>query len=361
MLRQPSSDDGIPYSINKVPGLILATHYDMGSQGVAYNDKEYGNYSGSNGTSSWNLGWVYRNDGVDISTNSSGSNDSNGYSVGYVNDREWIQFTVEVEQAGFYDIHTKYSAEKAGGKIQFEWNDAHIAPLRGLGTTGSFSNFSSVVSETAFLSEGTHLLKVRVVGDVDFNLESFDFRLSANQSPSFSHIGAVTEENDSQIRLSVNKRILNTTLNSQHFSVVVNGDPVSVDNARVDTSNDRVILLDVDDALSFYDDVTVSFTGSDVMSDTNEFLGNFSNFPVQNILEIIKLVPGKIEAEDYDSQYGIGIEETTDVGLGVNIKDLHPGDNATYKIDVQESANYLFQYRIASEKSSSSFRLDKTS
>lgn len=357
MLRQPSSNDRVPYSINKAPGLILATHYDMGSQGVAYNDTEYGNYSGSNGTSSWNLGWVYRNDGVDISTNSSGSNDSNGYSVGYVNDREWIQFTVEVEQAGFFDIHTKYSAEKAGGKIQFEWNGAHIAPLRGLGTTGSFSNFSSVVSKTAFLNEGTHLLKVRIVGDVEFNLESFDFRMSANQSPSFSHIGAVTEENDSQIRLTVNKSISNSTLNSQHFSVVVNGDPVSVANARVDASNERVILLDVEDTLSFYDEVTVSYANGDVVSDTNESLGNFSNFPVQNIIQIVNLIPGKIEAEDFDTQSGIGIEETTDVGLGVNIKDLHPGDTASYKIDIQQSANYSFQYRIATERTSASFRL----
>ena len=357
MLRQPSSEELTPYSVNKIPGLILATHYDMGSQGLAYNDTEYGNYSGSNGTSSWNLGWVFRNDGVDISTNHSGTNDSNGFSVGYVNDREWIKYTVEVEQAGFYDIHTNYSAQSAGGKIQFEWNDTPISPLRGLGTTGSFSNFSSVTSNTAFLSEGTHVLKVRIVGDVEFNIESFDFSLSANQSPNFTHIGAVTEENDSQIRLTVNKSIVNSTLDPQYFTVVVNDNNVAVTNAMVENTNNRVILLDIDDTLSFYDEVTVSYTGGDVMSDMNESLGNFSNFPVQNIIQIVKLIPGKIEAEDYDTQNGIGIEDTSDVGLGANIKDLHIGDTATYKIDVQQSANYLFQYRIASERPSSSFRL----
>ena len=34
-------------------------------------------------------------------------------------------------------------------------------------------------------------------------------------------------------------------------------------------------------------------------------------------------MPGKIEAEDYESANGIGTEETTDTGLGLNIKDLH--------------------------------------
>ena len=55
MLRQPSSDELVPFSENTVPGIILATHFDMGSQGLAYYDTEYGNYSSSGGTSSWNL------------------------------------------------------------------------------------------------------------------------------------------------------------------------------------------------------------------------------------------------------------------------------------------------------------------
>jgi hypothetical protein len=82
MLRQPSDDSLLPYANNVIPGNIHATHYDMGAQGIAYHDQEYGNYSGSGGTSSWNLGWVFRNDGVDISTSNSNSPDSNGYSVG---------------------------------------------------------------------------------------------------------------------------------------------------------------------------------------------------------------------------------------------------------------------------------------
>ena len=105
------------------------------------------------------MGWVYRNDGVDISNYGSGSNLSNGYSVGYVRDREWMKYTVYVEQAGFYDIHTKYSALNAGGKIQFEWNNSIISPIRGLGNTGSYSNFSTVTSKTSFLKQGKNSFK----------------------------------------------------------------------------------------------------------------------------------------------------------------------------------------------------------
>jgi endoglucanase len=38
MLRQPSSDELKPFANHSIPGLIHATHYDMGSQGIAYYD-----------------------------------------------------------------------------------------------------------------------------------------------------------------------------------------------------------------------------------------------------------------------------------------------------------------------------------
>ena len=357
MIRQPFSDELAPYTNNSIPGIILATHYDLGSQGIAYNDTEYGNYSGSNGTTSWNLGWVFRNDGVDISTYHSGESSSNGYSVGYVRDREWMKYTVNVEQDGYYDISTKYSALTAGGKIQFEWNNSIISPIRGLGNTGSYSNFSTVTSKTSFLKQGQNIFKVRIIGNVEFNVESFEFKFSDNQSPDFKHIGAIIENNDDEIKLSLNKNIASQINNFQSFTVKANGTNVNISNVEIDVENQNNILIKVDEALSFYDDVSVSYLNGGIVSDSGESLGNFTNFPVQNLIEVIKLVPGKIEAEDYESSSGIGIEETNDTGLGFNIKDLHPGDNATYEIDVQESSNYLAQFRIASERQDLSFSL----
>ena len=253
MLRQPSSDELVPFSENTVPGIILATHFDMGSQGLAYYDTEYGNYSSSGGTSSWNLGWIFRNDGVDISTDNSGSSDSNGYSVGYVRDREWMKYTLDIKQEGYYDIETKYSALNAGGKIQFEINDVHITHQRALGTTGSFSKFNSVTSSTSFLETGKQVLKVRVVGDVEFNLESFNLTLSANQTPNFSHIGAIIDKNDKQVRLVLNKDISSTSVDPESFQLLSNGEAVNITSATIDNSNSRVILLNVENALSFYE------------------------------------------------------------------------------------------------------------
>ena len=232
MLRQPSDDSLLPYANNVIPGNIHATHYDMGAQGIAYHDQEYGNYSGSGGTSSWNLGWVFRNDGVDISTSNSNSPDSNGYSVGYVNAKEWIKYTVEIIDAGYYNIETTYAAANSGGKIRYELNDRPITDLISLSPTGGYTSFNSNTTSTAYLETGQHVLKLRIAGTSEFNIESFKFSLSANQTPSFAPIGAVTESSDTEIQLTLNKAINTTAVDHTHFSVTVNGNNIAVLSAQ---------------------------------------------------------------------------------------------------------------------------------
>ena len=75
-------------------------------------------------------------------------------------------------------------------------------------------------------------------------------------------------------------------------------------------------------------------------------------------MDEINLIPGKIEAEFYEEQFGIGTEDTTDTGLGLNIKDLHPGDYTEYQVDIREDGNYIIECRVATLRSNSSFSLE---
>ena len=357
MLRQPSSDELKPFANHSIPGLIHATHYDMGSQGIAYYDTEYGNYSGSGGTTTWNRGWVFRNDGVDISTSNSGGSNSNGYSVGYVRDREWIKYTVNVLQDGYYDIESTYAADDSGGEIQFEMNDNIITAVISLNSTGSFSNFTTITTETTYLVSGTYELKIRIIGDKEFNLESFTFNLSSNQSPAFKIIGGVCDSNDKQVSLTFNKPILLSSINKNEFTLLVNGEEIEIGDATMGNNN-NVLVLTLNDSLSFYDQIDISASAGTLISSSNDNLLGFSNLEIVNLLDKINLVPGKIEAERFDDQNGIGVEDTTDIGLGTNIKDLHPGDFASYEVDIREGGNYMVECRVATTRDNASFSLE---
>ncbi|CAM4001793.1 MULTISPECIES: carbohydrate-binding protein [Flavobacterium] len=60
------------------------------------------------------------------------------------------------------------------------------------------------------------------------------------------------------------------------------------------------------------------------------------------------LIPGKVEAEQYASQVGTELENTTDNGLGQNVGYLETDDWMDYKVNVAATSNYNFDLRIAS-------------
>ena len=92
------SGPSIPFASNNVPGVVYSTDYDMGVIGEAYNDIQSANYNVSTGEyTSWNDGWAYRNDGVDIHKSTNAVN-SNGYHVGNVMKGEWINYTVNINE-----------------------------------------------------------------------------------------------------------------------------------------------------------------------------------------------------------------------------------------------------------------------
>lgn len=59
-------------------------------------------------------------------------------------------------------------------------------------------------------------------------------------------------------------------------------------------------------------------------------------------------VPAKIEAEDFDAQFGMQLEETSDIGGGFNAGFLGNEDWAEYKLEAQFPGRYAFDLRYAS-------------
>ena len=72
------------------PGLLPAVNYDTGNNDVAYYDNQSEDPNKfSPETKSWNNGWSYRNDGVDIGFSSGGTGD---YHIGWIEDGEWTKY-----------------------------------------------------------------------------------------------------------------------------------------------------------------------------------------------------------------------------------------------------------------------------
>lgn len=68
-------------------------------------------------------------------------------------------------------------------------------------------------------------------------------------------------------------------------------------------------------------------------------------------------LPGVIEAENYDSMFGIQLEACSDIGNGKDVGYFDVNDNLTYKVNVKKTGNYKVVFRLASTAANAKIEL----
>ena len=358
MIRQPGDNTTLAFSDNIIPGTIYASNYDLGNDGIAYSDKYSATYHiDTDNFQAWNQGWSYRNDGVDIESNN--DSDSNGYHISFVDDGEWMIYTIDVQQSGFYNVVTRYSSQESGGLLNLTIDEIPIAQNIELFNTGGFNNYINNLTTDIYLEAGIHKLKVKIVGDGYFHFTSLTFDESTNETPNFDLIMGMTMEDEQSILLALNHPIVSSQdLNQDYFEVKLNGEAAVIDNIIIDSSNAQAIIIQMQEYMSFQDNITVSmYEENYVLSVFDDYLPSFENYPIQNNLTERIIIPGLLQSEDFVYQEGLQTEVTTDAGGGYNVGYTDTGDFADYMIAVNNTGNYNISFRTAAQSQSGMLQL----
>ena len=69
----------------------------------------------------------YHPDGVDIEA-SDNVEFSNGFNVGWIEDGEWLKYTIIADSTAVYMITLRTAADNAGGRIRFLADDTPVTP-----------------------------------------------------------------------------------------------------------------------------------------------------------------------------------------------------------------------------------------
>jgi len=172
LMRRPFNNDVYPFKENTIPGTIYGVDFDYGNLGTAFYDNSPNNV----GAGSYNNGWVYRNEGVDIEKCSDAI--TNGYNIGWIETGEWLKYTVDVTQAGTYKISFRIAASTSAGKIQLLLDNNYLTNLIDITATGGWQNWQTLQVDNLQITKGKHELVVRFYfGGFNFNL--MDFELTA--------------------------------------------------------------------------------------------------------------------------------------------------------------------------------------
>lgn len=193
LLKQPNSSVSTPYSENIIPGNIFAVNYDMGRHNTAYWDTDFQNTGGG----SYNTGYLYRNDGVDIEQCSDFG--SNGYNVGWINNNEWLTYTVTVAQTGVYNIGVNVAAQSAGGSIIMLMDNVVIGSILQVPATGGWQSWQMVQNNNVQLTAGTHTLMLKFYNG-GFNFSNVEFTFVPTDAE---------ENNDTPVEFSLGQNFPN--------------------------------------------------------------------------------------------------------------------------------------------------------
>lgn len=139
-----------------LPGVVEAEEYDLGGEGVAYHDSD-----------PRNNGIPFRpNEGVDIE----GCGDiGGGYDVGWIVTGEWMEYTVNVTQSGYYDITARTASVPGGGAYHIEFNGVNVTGRKSVPVTGGWQFWTDVVTTAVYLNQGQQVMRFAIEGS-EFNL-----------------------------------------------------------------------------------------------------------------------------------------------------------------------------------------------
>lgn len=169
-IEQTAYPDGIPWP---VPGSIEAENYDIGGEGIAYHDTTPGNICNPP---------RYRFEDVDIQNC---YDTGGGYNVGWIENGEWLEYTVNVTQAGSYDFEIRAAAPN-GGMIRLDFftpssSIPNLLAYREILPTGGAQEWKTITIPRLQLVQGEQVIRI-YAEEGGFNLNRIDINTS-HQTP----------------------------------------------------------------------------------------------------------------------------------------------------------------------------------
>jgi len=137
-----------PYKQHPVPGRIEAEDYDIGGETIAYHDTTRGNTGGE-----------YRHDDVDIESAGGVTN------VGWIRDGEWLIYTLNVPRTGYYQMTARAASPNDGPTATISVNAKPMYSYLRFTNTGSFTQYTTVVSDNVYLPAGNVTFRMTFAGD----------------------------------------------------------------------------------------------------------------------------------------------------------------------------------------------------
>ncbi|WMJ73330.1 Ig-like domain-containing protein [Cytophagaceae bacterium ABcell3] len=335
-----------------IPGTIEAQDYDLGGNGVGYYDLSEGNQGGA-----------YRNDDVDIGFNP----ETNIYSVGWVEDGEWLNYTVNVESSGVYDFYFSVSTDQDDTRFGILLNDETLIESVTIPNTGGWNNWERVRVRGVELEAGEHVLQFLVQSSA-FNFNYIEVKDGSDTEPNIAPEVSLTRPSDDAVfNPDVN---INLQAEASDSDGYVSRVLFMVDGEEVGETTEEPYTFTWENVPAGVYEITAVAIDNESASTTSEavtitVLEEATSLPFGGSAH---LIPGRIEAEDYDeggqgvsyydgtegNQGGAYRNDNVDIGYNpendiTSVGWIEDGEWLNYTVNVDSAGLYDFTFNVATE------------
>ena len=142
-----------PYKDNNIPGTIEAEDFDIGGDNISFHDSDYDDEGKTEYRSD--------NEGVDIVSV------DDAYAIGYTSIGEWLEYTVNVTEAGDYTYEIYALSNVMGSSFSLSLNDnGTLTDLTGKISVPQSESWSCITGRfTEPLNEGSNIIRLSITGN----------------------------------------------------------------------------------------------------------------------------------------------------------------------------------------------------
>jgi chitinase len=201
-----SAYNGSPISI---PGIVEVEKYDAGGANVSYKDNTTGN-----------SGNKFRADAVDIEDC---WDKGSGYGLGWTAAGEWLEYTVDVADTGYYDFEFRVASTSANRTLNVSVDGTEITGTVTAASTGGWKVWKNTYARNIWLEKGEQIFRLNfLTGNLNINyfkvfthdpnaitnVNTFSFEVYPNPASEFVYIKLNTNYNSIVEIIDFNGRVL---------------------------------------------------------------------------------------------------------------------------------------------------------
>lgn len=187
---------GTGVQLSNVVSVIVGSQHPYSGTAIAIPSQviEAGNYDTYEGGVGQNITYFDTSSSNDAGTFrapeyvDAGPTTGEGNTVGYIENGEWLEYTVNIVQAGTYDLSVRYTSGKStgGGPFHIEVDGVTVAGAIKVGfTDNNYKIWASKTINGVILPAGQHILRL-VFDQNGFNIGKLTFTYKGTATPSLS-------------------------------------------------------------------------------------------------------------------------------------------------------------------------------